>query len=142
MVKDLDVCSAGCFLFPEGSMEPSSCPVCQKPRCSNEYGTPASTMSVLSVGAALAERVLNDEVKPFFSYRATYDNEIHQENIYRDIFSGKVYREEYKQNQQLFQNEGDIGLMVVVDGFQPKHKAEVTMTTICCYIMSMDPAER
>ncbi|KAG1449908.1 hypothetical protein G6F56_008504 [Rhizopus delemar] len=37
---------------------------------------------------------------------------------------------------------GDVGLLIVVDGFQPKHKNKATMRTICGYIMAMEPTER
>ncbi|KAG1435702.1 hypothetical protein G6F56_013869 [Rhizopus delemar] len=98
-------------------------------------------MSVVSVGAVLAERLMNEDSHSLYLYRDRYEREVHDEGIYRDIFSGSVYRDQW-QNQGIFANPGDVGLLIVVDGFQPKHKNKATMTTICGYIMTMEPTER
>ncbi|KAG1437446.1 hypothetical protein G6F56_013102 [Rhizopus delemar] len=58
-----------------------------------------------------------------------------------NIFSESVFRQTYLQNG-LFENPGDIGLLIVVDGFQPKYHRNTTMTSIACYVMSLDPNER
>ncbi|CAO3690925.1 unnamed protein product [Rhizopus stolonifer] len=139
LIKNVDVCSGGCYLYPEGSTEPTSCPYCGKGRYTNEVGAviPKSiaVMSVVSIGAALAERLLDDD------YREKYEGEIHRDGVYQDIFSDKVFREQYMRSG-IMDDTRDIGLLVVVDGFQPKYKKKSTMTSVCCYIMSMDPAER
>ena len=136
----MDCCSNGCYLYPEGSQD-DMCPECDEPRFERENGPSISTMSVTSVGAALAEKIMDDDIFPLLSYRDTYD-EAHRDGMYTDIFSGSIYQSEYVEGGELFQNKDDIGLMLVVDGFQPRHKAKTTMTTICCYIMNLDPAER
>lgn len=140
LIKIMDCCSNGCYLYPEGSQD-DMCPECDEPRFERENGPSISTMSVTSVGAALAEKIMDDDIFPLFSYRDTYD-EAHRDGMYTDIFSGSIHQSEYVEGGELFQNKDDIGLMLVVDGFQPRHKAKTTMTTICCYIMNLDPAER
>lgn len=145
LIKNLDVCSGGCYLYPEASTEITSCPYCGKARYLNEVGTaipkPIAVMSVVSIGAALAERLLDDDTRELFDYRERYEGVIHRDGVYQDVFSGKVFREQYVRSG-IMDDTRDIGLLVVVDGFQPKYKKKSTMTSVCCYIMSMDPAER
>ncbi|KAG1432547.1 hypothetical protein G6F56_014676 [Rhizopus delemar] len=74
-------------------------------------------------------------------YRERFERDIHEDGVYHDFFSGKVFREQYAR-QGFFEDPRDIALLVVVDGFQPHSKKTTTMTVVCCYIMSMDPAER
>ncbi|KAG1439743.1 hypothetical protein G6F56_012190 [Rhizopus delemar] len=97
-------------------------------------------MSICSIGVALAEMLLDPNTRQFFDYRAAYE-EAHEDGVYTDIFSGSVFRQTYLQ-KGLFENPGDIGLLIVVDGFQPKYHKNTTMTSIVCYVMSMDPNER
>lgn len=145
LVKLLDVCPNGCFLYGYSSSEPAECPHCHASRYLAEGDVPvrrsAAKMSVVSVGAVLAERLMNEDSHSLYLYRDRYEREVHDEGIYRDIFSGSVYRDQW-QNQGMFANPGDVGLLIVVDGFQPKHKNKATMTTICGYIMTMEPTER
>ncbi|KAG1439073.1 hypothetical protein G6F56_012412 [Rhizopus delemar] len=145
LIKNLDVCSGGCYLYPEASTEITSCPYCGKARYLNEVGTaipkPIAVMSVVSIGAALAERLLDDDTRELFDYRERYEGVIHRDGVYQDVFSGKVFREQYVRSG-IMDDTRDIGLLVVVDGFQPKYKKKSTMTFVCCYIISMNPAER
>ncbi|KAG1362900.1 hypothetical protein G6F61_014068 [Rhizopus arrhizus] len=97
-------------------------------------------MSVASVGAALAQMLMDDEIRSLFGYRADFDSQDYPVDQYLDIFSGRVYKN-YLSNG-LFQNPDDIGLMIVVDGFSPKHHASTSMTSVVCYVMNLDPAER
>lgn len=79
-----------------------------------------TAMSVASVGAALAQMLMDDEIRPLFGCRADFDSQDYPVDQYLDIFSGRVYKN-YLSNG-LFQNPDDIGLMIVVDGFSPKHQ--------------------
>lgn len=145
LVKTFDVCEEGCYLFPEKSAEQTECPYCRKPRFNAETNSRAprsnAVMSVMSVGAALAEKLFDEETFESFTYFERYENEIHLDGVYQDFCSGKVFRERYLR-EGLFQDPRDIALLVVVDGFQPHSKKTTTMTVICCYIMSMEPEER
>ncbi|KAG1433460.1 hypothetical protein G6F56_014596 [Rhizopus delemar] len=98
-------------------------------------------MSIVSVGAAIAERLFEEDARELFMYRERFERDIHEDGVYHDFFSGKVFREQYTR-QGFFEDPRDIALLVVVDGFQHKSKKTTTMTVVCCYIMSMDPAER
>lgn len=146
LYKKFDMCSEGCFLYPEGSTDLTHCPnvECQKPRFVDQANSsvtkPVAYMSVASVGAALAQMLMDDEIRPLFGYRADFDSQDYPVDQYLDIFSGRVYKN-YLSNG-LFQNLDDIGLMIVVDGFSPKHHASTSMTSVVCYVMNLDPAER
>lgn len=146
LYRKLDVWSEGCYLYPEGSIDPTHCPnvECQKPRfvdqVSGSVPKPVASVSVASVGAALAQMLMDDELRPLFGYRADFDNQNYPDDQYLDIFNGRVYKN-YLSNG-LFQNPDDIGLMIVVDGFSPKHHLTTSMTSVVCYVMNLDPAER
>ncbi|KAG1463916.1 hypothetical protein G6F56_005190 [Rhizopus delemar] len=42
----------------------------------------------------------------------------------------------------MFRNENDIALLIFVDGFQPKHTNDHTMTIVHCLVMNISPSER
>lgn len=163
LVKSFDVCPNGCFLYREGDNNISSCPnaSCNKPRYYNhaivhqlqQAGVdlngdarallkPQQQVSVVSIGASLAQMLLDDVKRGLFEYRANFDEHIHQDRCYQDIFDGNVYRNLLRGQRRLFQNDSDIALMLVVDGFAPKHKPKATLTVVTCYIMNIDPSER
>ncbi|KAG0810270.1 hypothetical protein G6F18_013619 [Rhizopus arrhizus] len=48
-------------------------------------------MAVVSVGAALAQMMLDEDKRELFKYRAEQDC-THEDGVYRDIFDGKIYR--------------------------------------------------
>lgn len=137
LVKNYDVCPSGCYLYAEDD-NATVCPnlACGKPRYLNEEAkTPSQEMSIVSVGAALANQLYDPEVRPLFDYRKSFD---HQDGEYKDIFSGEVYREYIRHG--MFQGDDDIGLVIVVDGFVPKNKKTVSLTVINAYIMNINPA--
>ncbi|KAG1442091.1 hypothetical protein G6F56_011209 [Rhizopus delemar] len=145
MFKDYHVCPRGCYLYPENSTN-SQCPnpLCHLPRYVVQDGVtlpvPAAITSICSIGVALAEMLLDPNTSPLFDYRAAYE-EAHEDSVYTDIFSGSFSRQTYLRNG-LFENPSGVGLLIVVDGFQPKYHRNTTMTSIACYVMSLDPNER
>ncbi|KAG0731154.1 hypothetical protein G6F23_015589 [Rhizopus arrhizus] len=46
-------------------------------------------MAVVSVGAALAQMMLDEDKRELFKYRAEQDC-THEDGVYRDIFDGKI----------------------------------------------------
>ena len=99
-------------------------------------------MSLVSVTSFLADRLLDDNQRATFDYRHTYDTTYHLDGVYKDIFSGEVYRDLYKRQCHLFTGPQDIALIIVVDGFQPHSQSTSTLTTINLYIMNYSPMER
>ncbi|KAG1438160.1 hypothetical protein G6F56_012763 [Rhizopus delemar] len=136
LVKVVDVCENGCCLFPEGSTNPSECPHCRSPRFANQDISQASkanaVMSIVSVGAAIAERLFEEDARESFMYRERFERDIHEDGVYHDFFSGKAFREQYAR-QGLFQDSRDIALLMVVDGFQPRSKK--TYYYDCCFLL-------
>ncbi|EIE92392.1 hypothetical protein RO3G_17263 [Rhizopus delemar RA 99-880] len=68
-------------------------------------------MAVVSVGAALAQMMLDEDKRELFKYRAEQDC-THEDGVYRDIFDGKVYQDFLFNQQQLFQDDSDIGIVL------------------------------
>ncbi|KAG0776054.1 hypothetical protein G6F21_013753 [Rhizopus arrhizus] len=67
-------------------------------------------MAVVSVGAALAQMMLDEDKRELFKYRAEQDC-THEDGVYRDIFDGKIYQDFFSSQQQLFQDDSDIGIV-------------------------------
>ncbi|KAG0737340.1 hypothetical protein G6F24_017988 [Rhizopus arrhizus] len=86
--------------------------------------------------------LFDDYKRELFNYRSEFDQNVHCDGIYKDVFDGQVYRNLLLNERQLFRNQGDIALMLVVDGFVPRHNQTVTLTVVTCYIMNIDPAYR
>jgi hypothetical protein len=103
---------------------------------------PTQQVSVVSVDASLAQMLLDDSKRDLFNYRSEFDQHIHQDGYYQDIFDGKVYRNMLICQRSLFQNPNDIALMLVVDDFALKHKSKATLTIVTCYIMNIGPSQR
>lgn len=145
IIRDFDVCSNGCYLYPKNDENQTRCPniQCNRPRYSNELSRkPNQVMSLVSVTSFLADRLLDDDQRATFDYRHTYDTTYHLDGVYKDIFSGEVYRDLYKRQCHLFTGPQDIALIIVVDGFQPHSQSTSTLTTINLYIMNYSPMER
>lgn len=138
LITNYDVCSSGCYLYPKNNEEITQCPktTCRKSRYSDELSHMANQqMSIVSIGAFLTDKLLDDEQRALFDYRHQFDTTIHRSDRFIDIFSGDVYQNLYKE-KRLFQNPSDIALIIVVDGFQPHSKPITTLTSINCYIMN------
>lgn len=146
ITKQNHVCKNGCYLFSSDD-ELAACP---NPSCGeNRYkeGTeqPEQTMTCVSIGAALAELLFDDETRDSFLYKSEADSandeQMGNPNAlkYTDIFSGKAYRELY---QSGVINSNDICLIMYVDGFQHQHKSNHTLTMIHCIVMNLDPSVR
>ena len=145
LLVEHDVCRNGCFLYHADASNVTCCPNtgCKKPRYANEgLSVAAQHMSIVSVGAFLADKLCDPQQVTNFGYRHKYDTIYHEQGVYKDIFSSSNYRELYRKDLGLFQGENDIGLMIVVDGFQPRHKSDTTMTVINCCILNLSPLER
>lgn len=146
LTKQYDVCKNGCYLY---SMD-DELDQCPNGRC-NEYryqeGTrqPQQQMTCVSIGAALAELLYDEDSRNAFQYKANVDSTIvgseanHNESKYTDIFSGKVYQGLYRSG---IINNDDICLIMYVDGYQHQHKPNHTLTMIHCIIMNLDPSVR
>lgn len=144
LITNYDVCSSGCYLYPKNNEEITQCPktTCRKSRYSDELSHMANQqMYIVSIGAFLTDKLLDDEQRALFDYRHQFDTTIHRSDRFIDIFSGDVYQNLYKE-KRLFQNPSDIALIIVVDGFQPHSKPITTLTSINCYIMNYSPLER
>ncbi|KAG1444749.1 hypothetical protein G6F56_010168 [Rhizopus delemar] len=127
IIRDFDVCSNGWYL----------------PHYTNELSRkPNQVVSLVSVTSFLADRLLDDDQRASFDYRHAYDTTYHLDGVYKDIFSGEVYRNLYRHRYHLFTGHQDIALIIVVDGFQPHSQSTSTLTTINLYIMSYSPMER
>lgn len=157
-----DVCPNGCYLFPADDKNVLTCPIstCQRSRYKRqdeaaeaiERGVnlnddsdwsfaPAQSLSVVSVGAALAQLMINEDKLQLFKYRRTMEPFDEVERIYRDIWDGELVRNMMTEGQ-CFENKNDIGLLLFVDGFQPKNINNHTMTIVHCLVMSIDPSNR
>ena len=162
VVSHFDVCPNGCFLYPKDDANILFCTNenCQLPRYRkheqalalrqagvdlNDESFPSfvavQQMAVVSVGAALAQMMLDEDKRELFKYRAEQDC-THEDGVYRDIFDGKVYQDFLFNQQQLFQDDSDIGIVLFVDGFQPKVQTGSTLTIIHCLVMNISPSYR
>lgn len=162
VVFHFDVCPNGCFLYPKDDANILFCTNenCQLPRYRkheqalalrqagvdlNDESFPSfvavQQMAVVSVGAALAQMMLDEDKRELFKYRAEQDC-THEDGVYRDIFDGKVYQDFLFNQQQLFQDDSDIGIVLFVDGFQPKVQTGSTLTIIHCLVMNISPSYR
>lgn len=162
VVSHFDVCPNGCFLYPKDDANILFCTYenCQLPRYRkhdqalalrqagvdlNDDSFPSfvavQQMAVVSVGAALAQMMLDEDKRELFKYRAEQDC-THEDGVYRDIFDGKIYQDFLSSQQQLFQDDSDIGIVLFVDGFQPKIQTGSTLTIIHCLVMNLSPSYR
>lgn len=162
VVLNIDVCPNGCYLFPSNDKNVLTCTVstCNRPRYNQHEEamaarragldlnaetalslSPVQHLSVVSVGAALAQLLVNDDKLPLFNYRRSLVPFNEQEPVYRDIFDGEIFRNFVNQGS-IFQSPDDIALLLFVDGFEPKHVHNHTMTIVHCLIMSIDPSNR
>lgn len=157
-----DVCPNGCYLFPTDDKNVLSCPVntCGRSRYRRQeeaaeaieggadlnddsewFFAPVQKLAVVSVGAALAQLMINDDKISLFDYRKSLPPFDEAERVYRDIWDGQLIRNMISEGQ-CFSNENDIGLLLFVDGFEPKNINNHTMTIVHCLIMSIDPSNR
>lgn len=162
VVRNLDVCENGCSLFPEDDLNVLTCPVpgCNRPRYVNQAQAvaarqdgidlnddssisfaPVQRLAVASVGASLAQMLVNDDKRSLFDYRQSIEPVSEGTPIYRDIFDGQVFQH-LVNTEGLFQNPNDIGLLIFVDGFLPKNVNGCTMTIVHCLVMNIDPLNR
>lgn len=162
VVRNLDVCENGCSLFPVNDLNVLNCPVegCNRPRYINQAQavaarqdgidlndessiqfSPVQQLSVVSVGASLAQMLVNDEKRRMFEYRQSIELETEENRVYRDIFDGEVFKH-LVHTDGLFQDPNDIALLIFVDGFIPKHVNGCTMTIVHCLVMNIDPSNR
>jgi hypothetical protein len=165
IVKQVHVCSAGCYLYNQDDAYPIQCPnpECKKYRYKDENRInevvqantnlnninvklePVQTMSIVSIAASLAELLLDDNTRQEFNYRSNF-NSIPGERdedeavVYEDVFSGSIYKNMYL-NGNLVNND-DILLTIYVDGYPNKSKPKSTQTLINCIIMNIDPSQR
>ena len=96
---------------------------------------------MVSVGAALAQMLIDEGKRSLFDYRASMEPLVEGERVYRDVFDGEVFQSWMDQGN-IFQNSNDIALLIFVDGFEPKYVNNHTMTIVHCLIMSIDPSYR
>lgn len=162
VVRNLHVCENGCSLFPEDDLNVLTCPVpgCNRPRYINQAQAvaarqdgidlndessmpfaPVQRLAVVSVGASLAQMLVNEEKRSLFDYRQSIEPAIEENRIYRDIFDGEVFQH-LVNTDGLFENPSDIGLLIFVDGFLPKNVNGCTMTIVHCLVMNIDPLNR
>ncbi|KAG1435811.1 hypothetical protein G6F56_013825 [Rhizopus delemar] len=60
IIRDFDVCSNGCYLYPKNDENQTRCPniQCNRPRYTNELSRkPNQVMSLVSVTSSLADRL-------------------------------------------------------------------------------------
>ncbi|KAG1439213.1 hypothetical protein G6F56_012362 [Rhizopus delemar] len=162
VVLNIDVCPNGCYLFPSDDRNILTCAVstCNRPRYNQHEEamavrragldlnaetalslSPVQHLSVVSICAALAQRLVNDDKLPLFNYRKSLVPFNEQEPVYRDIFDDEIFRN-FVSEGSIFQNPDDVALLLFVDGFEPKHVHNHTMTIVHYLIMSIDPSNR
>ncbi|KAI9468863.1 MAG: hypothetical protein EXX96DRAFT_490275, partial [Benjaminiella poitrasii] len=145
LVKNYPVCPKGCALFvpPSDNHDISSIPSCRHCQSAiyhdNHLERPRQMLSYVSVGAALAEMLLDDTKRELFSYRHDFD-QTRTGNSYCDIFDGAAYRQDLQQG--LYSSPSDIGVILYVDGFQAKHKRTTSLTLVHCVVANIDPSSR
>lgn len=146
ITKQYHVCKNGCYLFGvDDQLTACPNPSCRENRYKEGTNEPQQMMTCVSVGAALAELLFDDEARNLFQYKSDADsvNDEAMENSnslkYTDIFSGKAYRNLYRSG---LINRNDICVIMYVDGFQHQHKNNHTLTMIHCIVMSLDPSVR
>ena len=131
---------ASCLAW--GDTATRNCQYCDTPRYKDvESLTPHQEMGIVSVGAALSEMLLDDEVREMMGYRhiATQN---HEAGVYSDIFDGAIYRDVYLNERNLFKLPADIGLLLYLDGFPSKHSPRNSLAIIHCIVMNFDPSLR
>lgn len=144
LTKQYHVCKNGCYLYADGDLlDKCPNPACEEPRYrADSTSVPQQEMACVSIGAALAELLYDDDTRDLFLYKSECDSHIgdnRRSMTYTDIFSGKSY-------QNLFESgvisSNDICLIMYADGFQHKFKANHSFTMIHSIIMNMDPSMR
>ena len=126
-----------------GDTTTRNCQYCDTPRYKDvELLTPHQEMGIVSVGAALSNKMLlDDEVRGMMDYRhiATQN---HEAGVYNDIFDGVIYRDVYLNERNLFKSPADIGILLYLDGFPSKHSPRNSLAIIHCIVMNFDPSLR
>lgn len=108
----MNVCSNGCYLFPQHDKNFLICPNvnCQRPRYiqhneavearnsgvdlnveSVSSFAPVQHLSVASVSASLAQLLVNNEKRQSFQHRHLLGSFDEEEPVYRDVFDGEVF---------------------------------------------------
>ena len=151
-VKMYDVCREGCFLFDD-NVQQSHCinPACGEGRYKNQNEAEESiragdisppkafqTMAMSSVGASLAELLVDDEIREDFKYASQF-SEYDEDGVYIDMFSGSVYKEFLRQN---LLTRKEICLVLYVDGFPNKSKPGSSQTLVHCMVMNIPASKR
>ena len=163
LINDHPCCSNGCSLFDKNDFFSLTCNNCKADRYKHQKEldsqieggnnskqlietvdsgllTPNQLVSIVSVGAALTEFLLDDETRELFNYRSDYVNNIREDGIYRDLMDGAAYKS--LEAKGLFQNPEDIAVMLFVDGFPLPDKPTHSLTIVNCLIVNLDPSIR
>ncbi|KAG2191766.1 hypothetical protein INT47_010341 [Mucor saturninus] len=151
-VKTYDVCREGCFLFDD-DVQQSHCinPAWGEGRYKDQDKAEESiragdisppkafqTMAMSSVGASLAEPLVDDKIREDFKYASQFSDK-DEDGVYIDMFSGSVYKEFLRQN---LLTRNDICLVLDVDGFPNKSKPGSSQTLVHCMVMNIPASKR
>lgn len=151
-VQMYDVCRDGCYLFDD-NVDQLHCinPSCGKGRYKDQKKAEAlihagsntpqeafQTMAISSVGASLAELLVDDEIREDMEYSRQF-SQYDEEGVYIDMFSGSVYKD-FLQRNLLTRN--DVCLVLYVDGFPNKSKPGSSQTLVHCIVMNIPASKR
>lgn len=146
LTKKYDVCKNGCYLYEKEDATTTVCPSgCGENRYKPSSRTPQQQMTCVSIGAALAEMLYDDDTRDLFLYKSDCDSGNSESLLngatgnHTDIFSGEIYKELV--NSRVI-DSNDICLVFYVDGYEHKHKSNHSCTMINCLVMNFDPSIR
>jgi hypothetical protein len=63
-------------------------------------------MGIVSIGAALSEMLLNDEIREIIDYCHTSTTKNYEAGVYKDISDGAIYRNIYLNKRIIAENLG------------------------------------
>lgn len=139
ITKQYSVCKNGCYLFGDDE-ESAVCPnqQCNEDRFKAGSRVPQQEMTCVSIGAALANMLYDEETRDLFTYKSDCDSS-NEDESFNDIFSGQSYKELYTSGVI---KSSDICLVIYVDGYAHKNKKNHSFTMIHSIIMNLDPSIR
>ncbi|KAI8063439.1 uncharacterized protein B0P05DRAFT_240687 [Gilbertella persicaria] len=100
---------------------------------------PVQTITVVSISAALANKLQNEDIRDLFDYKTDFDqNALDNQGIYKDVFSGSVYQQHRCNNIIQYSS---IVINLYFDDFVSKSQQK-PLQMIIATIPNIDPMHR
>lgn len=133
-VKQFDMCKNKCGVYIND--EDSQCQTCMAPRY-DAGGKPFATMQYLPLASQLATMIGRVSTREKLEYRLQHETPA--DGAMMDYFDAEIWR---TKQQQLFNNDYDIALLLFVDGFKVFSMSNISLTMVHAVVLNMSPSER